>query len=142
MLKRNKTAEGKVLELEAEVKALAEENAKLKNRFDHHVFRSALVDKADLPMCASIACYNCKHVAYVYHPANGALYLLGCAKGGNVCGGFEHSPKDAGAADAVKDALLQLLRYQFPELQGAVSADCVHLPTPLCHEEESQKTDL
>lgn len=142
MLDRNKTAEERALELEAAVKVLSEEKAELERRLAHHAFRSALVNKADLPKCASIACYNCKHVAYVYHPANGALYLLGCAKGGDVCGGFEHSPKDTGATEAIKETLLQLLRDQFPTLQGAVSDDCVYLPTPLCHEAESQKMDL
>ena len=63
---------------------LKEENSALRRKIhelEHHERRSALVEKANLPKCKSVACYNCEHCTFLYNPSNGALYLLGCGLG-------------------------------------------------------------
>lgn len=45
----------------------------------HHTRRGALVDKADLPKCKSLACYKCEHIVTAVSP-HGSLFLLGCGK--------------------------------------------------------------
>lgn len=44
-----------------------------------HSKRSALVDKANLPKCKSLACAGCRHIIYQHVPGLGTI-LLGCGK--------------------------------------------------------------
>lgn len=53
---------------------------RLKKELAHHKKRIALMDATDLPKCKSVACYNCKHCAWLYNPGSTAIYLLGCGK--------------------------------------------------------------
>ena len=52
----------------------------LERKLAHHMKRIALMDATDLPKCKSVACYNCKHCAWLYNPGSTAIYLLGCGK--------------------------------------------------------------
>lgn len=56
------------------------EEKDLKRQLAHHKKRIALMDATDLPKCKSVACYNCKHCAWLYNPGSTAIYLLGCGK--------------------------------------------------------------
>lgn len=58
----------------------AKEKKGLKRQLAHHKKRIALMDATDLPKCKSVACYNCKHCAWLYNPGSTAIYLLGCGK--------------------------------------------------------------
>ena len=63
-------------------KELEEENRKLREQLaaeQEKTRRSAVIDKAALPQCKSLACAGCKYVVGRYTLRNG-YYILGCGK--------------------------------------------------------------
>lgn len=102
-------------------------------RFEqHHTRLTALIEKANLPKCKSPACYSCKHIAYVLHPGNGGLYLIGCGKDLN-CPDFQPRQETAERAETLKETLYSMAKYYFPNLEAFPADDCVHIPQPPCH---------
>lgn len=104
----------KIAELKKENKAL---KAQLNNA-NHHNRRSALVEKADLPPCKSLACYNCQHVVYM-PGVKGGVYLLGCGKDLD-CLNFEQKDVSkvcqAELLEELQDYLQMQLLSQYPIL--------------------------
>lgn len=125
MLQTKKMLKQRIRDLESELKEAR-----------HHILRSALVDAADLPQCKSKACYNCKYITFMYHPTNGAMYLLGCGKE-LACEDFEFTDANKPDWEARKEWLLWRLQVQFPSQSSTLCDSCVHAPLPPCHEEES-----
>lgn len=73
-------------------KELEEENRKLREQLaaeQEKTRRSAVIDKAALPQCKSLACAGCKYVVGRYTIRNG-YYILGCGKD-NPCKEYEPS---------------------------------------------------
>lgn len=71
-------------------KELEEENRKLREQLaaeQEKTRRSAVIDKAALPQCKSLACAGCKYVVGRYTIRNG-YYILGCGKD-NPCKEYE-----------------------------------------------------
>lgn len=100
---------------------LLQENADLKAQLalaNHNNRRSALIEKADLPPCKSLACYTCKHIAYIPGVKSG-VYLLGCGKDLDCP---EHEQQDeskvcpAELLEELQDYLQTQLLSQFPIL--------------------------
>lgn len=67
--------------------------------------RSAIIDKAALPQCKSLACAGCKYVVGRYTIRNG-YYILGCGKD-NPCKEYEPSELTAEKVESIREALLQ-----------------------------------
>ena len=65
--------------------------------------RSAIIDKAALPKCKSIACSGCKHVV-VRYTTWGGWYVLGCGKD-NPCKDYEPTDITPEKAEAIREAL-------------------------------------
>ena len=81
------------------------------NTLRYHKMHSALVDKADLPKCKSIACAKCDHAVYLNVPGPGYM-LMGCGKDLN-CEDFKERP------DCIPiNKAIQLLIEQDLELQS------------------------
>lgn len=139
MFKTKKQLKYRIAELEDQIKTerdsfetqIAQLKDKLK-REEHHNRRSALVEKADLPKCKSPACYSCKHIAYILHPGNGALYLIGCGKDLN-CPDFQEREESAESVETLRETLYSMVKYYFPDLKFSPAYDCVHIPPPPCH---------
>lgn len=119
-------------------KQLKQRISQLEKEVAHHKKRTALVETADLPKCESVACYNCKYCTWLYHPGNGASYLLGCGK--------DIACKDFQSTDSNKPPLAD--RADFMELakgKDSLSAEfcqksglnnlVLMSPLPPCHQE-------
>lgn len=85
----------------------------------YHNRRSALVEKADLPQCESIACAGCARAVYQNVPGLGYI-LLGCGKD-LVCPCFEESQNKPSISEQV-----QLLTKEACNCNQ--SCDCVWNP--------------
>lgn len=85
---------------------LREENRKLKEQLSQEqekTRRSAVIDKAALPQCKSVACSGCKHVV-VRYTTWGGWYVLGCGKD-NPCKDYEPTDITPEKAEAIREAL-------------------------------------
>lgn len=91
-----------------ELNDLREENRKLKEQLaaeQEKTRRSAVIDKAALPQCKSLACAGCKYVVGRYTIRNG-YYILGCGKD-NPCKEYEPSELTVEKVESIREALLQ-----------------------------------
>lgn len=119
-------------------KYLKQRIAQLEKEVEHHRKRSALVEAADLPKCESVACYNCKYCTWLYHPGNGASYLLGCGK--NIsCKDFQSTDSNKPPLEARVDLMKCFIEKGFlssPAYQE-FGTDGLALvsPLPSCHQE-------
>lgn len=89
-----------------EIERLREENRDLKAQLSQEqekIRRSAVIDKAALPQCKSIACAGCKHVVARY-TTWGGWYILGCGKN-NPCEEYEPTDVTPEKAEAIREAL-------------------------------------
>nr|DAL97687.1 MAG TPA: hypothetical protein [Caudoviricetes sp.] len=93
-----------------ELNDLREENRKLKLQLAEaqeadreYNRRSAIIDKAALPKCKSIACSGCKHIVVLY-TTWGGWYVLGCGKY-NPCKDYEPTDITPEKAEAIREAL-------------------------------------
>lgn len=93
-----------------ELNDLREENRKLKLQLAEaqeaereYNRRSAIIDKAALPKCKSIACSGCKHVV-VRYTTWGGWYVLGCGKD-NPCKDYEPTAITPEKAESIREAL-------------------------------------
>lgn len=120
------------------MKQLKQRIAQLEKEVAHHKKRSALVETADLPKCESVACYNCKYCTWLYHPGNGASYLLGCGKD-IACRDFQPTDSNKPPLEVREDVmeffseigLLSSQGGQVDDLNGLVLVS----PLPPCHRE-------
>ncbi len=107
---------------------------------NHHIVRSALVERANLPPCKSVACYNCKFCTFLYHPTNGALYLLGCGKDIR-CDNFVYT----GTNKPDPKERFDCINYNSPLLQSEFFVDAyaeslqARVPPFDCFEQDSMK---
>lgn len=121
MFKTRKQLKKRILDLEKELKVAK-----------HHNLRSALVEKADLPKCKSVACYNCKYVTFLYHPENGAMYLLGCGKD-LTCNDFVYTDKNKPPIFDREEELLTMVSISTECQEHCQSGPCLQIPRPPCH---------
>lgn len=118
-------------------KQLKQRIAQLEKEVAHHQKRTALVEAADLPKCESVACYNCKYCTWLYHPGNGASYLLGCGKD-IACKDFQPTFSNKPPLEVREDmmeffseiGLLSSQGGQVDDLNGLVLTS----PLPPCHQ--------
>jgi len=120
-------------------KRLKAEIARLQKEVAHHRLRSALVDKADLPKCKSVACYNCKYCTFLYNPSTSALYLLGCGKD-LTCKDFIFTDKNKPPLWEREEALIRMegKRESFESNPSSNQAQNLNgamlvVPRPPCH---------
>lgn len=103
----------------------------LEKELAHHKKRTALMDAADLPKCKSVACYNCKHCAWLYNPGSTAIYLLGCGKD-LKCKDFEFTGLNKPPAwDRANEAARKIAGYPIGEED--FSDPVLDVPLPPCH---------
>lgn len=119
-------------------KYLKQRIAQLEKEVEHHRKRSALVEAADLPKCESVACYNCKYCTWLYHPGNGASYLLGCGK--NIsCKDFQPTDSNKPPLEVRVDLMKCFIEKGFlssPAYQEFGTDGLVLVsPLPSCHQE-------
>lgn len=91
-----------------ELDDLREENRRLRGQLaeeQEKTRRSAVIDKAALPPCKSLACAGCKYVVGRYTYRHG-YYILGCGKD-NPCKDYEPSELTAEKFESIREALLQ-----------------------------------
>ncbi len=117
----------------------AKEEKDLKRQLAHHKKRIALMDATDLPKCKSVACYNCKHCAWLYNPGSTAIYLLGCGKD-LKCKDFEFTGLNKPPAWERESEMLRM--EEMSESSGESSLDAQmrppfqpidSVPQPPCH---------
>lgn len=119
-------------------KQLKQRIAQLEKEVAHHKKRTALVETADLPKCESVACYNCKYCIWLYHPGNGASYLLGCGKE-IACKDFQATDSNKPPLEVREDVMEFFSEIGLLSSQGGQVDDLNSLvlvsPLPPCHQE-------
>lgn len=106
----------------------------LEKELAHHKKRIALMDATDLPKCKSVACYNCKHCAWLYNPGSTAIYLLGCGKD-LKCKDFEFTGLNKPPAwERANEMARKAAGYPIGEEEN-FSDPALDAPLPLCHQE-------
>lgn len=112
----------------------AKKEDRLKKELAHHKKRIALMDATDLPKCKSVACYNCKHCAWLYNPGSTAIYLLGCGKD-LKCKDFEFTGLNKPPAwERANEMARKAAGYPIGEEEN-FSDPALDAPLPLCHQE-------
>lgn len=105
----------------------------LERKLAHHMKRIALMDATDLPKCKSVACYNCKHCAWLYNPGSTAIYLLGCGKG-LKCKDFEFTGLNKPPAwERANEVVRKITGYPIGEEED-FSDPVLDVPLPPCHQ--------
>lgn len=111
----------------------------LERKLAHHMKRIALMDATDLPKCKSVACYNCKHCAWLYNPGSTAIYLLGCGKG-LKCKDFEFTGLNKPPAWERKSEMIRMEEMSESSEESALDAQMRppfqpidSAPKPPCH---------
>lgn len=88
-------------ELAETKKQLREEKSKTRH--------SALIEKAGLPPCKSLACADCEHIVWHFTP-RGNYYVVGCGKD-NPCSDYKKSVFPTSPV-TVKSAISEALQSQ------------------------------
>ena len=110
------------------------EKEDMKRQLTHHKKRIALMDATDLPKCKSVACYNCKHCAWLYNPGSTAIYLLGCGKD-LECKDFEFTGLNKPPAwERANEMVRRTAGYPIGEEEN-FSDPALDAPLPPCHQE-------